>query len=223
MKSVKKQSHSWWFDSHNSLRSSTWLQSTLQELDEKAKGMLELIEENADSFSQCAELFYKRRPQLVDMVEQLYRAQHSLAEQYDQLRSEVRRHQNPTPFYSLISRSRTSSPWLNSPMDKSCESSSNSFDSDQSEVDDPEEEVQVKSKTTEVADEDSSNDEVKLMHDEIERLKGENEMLKVELKAKDEEKREVIRQLSLPIGILSDENASLRKCIKKIARGVFAN
>ncbi|KAG1326315.1 protein NETWORKED 3A [Cocos nucifera] len=171
--------------------------------------MLELIEEDAGSFSQRAELYHKRRPQLVDMVEQLYRAQCSLAEQYDQLRSEVGRHRNPTPFYSLIPRSR---------MDKLRESSPDSFDSDRSEVDDPEEEVQVESKMT---DEDGSSGEVKLMHEEIERLRGVNEMLKAELKAKDEEKREVIRQLSLPIGILTDENASLRKCIKKMVKGSF--
>ncbi|XP_038981063.1 protein NETWORKED 3A-like isoform X2 [Phoenix dactylifera] len=186
--------------------------------------MLALIEEDADSFSQCAELYYKRRPQLVDMLEQWHRAQRLLAERHDQLRLEVGRHQNLTPFRSLISRSRSWSPKLNSPMDMLCESSSDSFDSYQSEVDDPEGEVQVESKMTEVADEDSSSDEGKLlMHEEIERLTEENKMLKAEIKVKDEEKREVIRQLSLPIGILSDDNASLRKCIKEIVRGVFSN
>ncbi|KAG1365180.1 protein NETWORKED 3A [Cocos nucifera] len=192
------------------------------ELDEKTKAMLELIEEDAESFARRAELFYKRRPQLVDMVEHLYRAYRSLAEQYDQLRLEVGRHQNATPWDSLTSRSRSCSPDLNCPMDESCESSSGSFDSDQSEVDDPEQEAQVESEMTEVEYEESNDDEMKLMNEEIERLKQENEILRAEIRAKDEEKREVIRQLSLPIGILSDQNAGLRKHIKELIR-VFLN
>lgn len=44
-----------------------------------------------------------------------------------------------------------------------------------------------------VADEESSNDEMKLMNEEIERLKEENDILRAEIRAKDEEKRKVIR------------------------------
>ena len=51
------------------------------------------------------------------------------------------------------------------------------------------------SKMTEVADEKSSDDEMKLMNEGIERLKQENKILRAEIRAKDEEKREVLSSL----------------------------
>eukprot|EP00250_Pteridium_aquilinum_P002288 c12486_g1_i1 orf=63-1289(+) len=86
----RSSSHSWWWDSHNSPKHSKWLQSNLQDLDDKVKEMLRLIEEDADSFAQRAEMYYKKRPELVNLVEEFYRAYRSLAERYDHLTGEIR-------------------------------------------------------------------------------------------------------------------------------------
>ncbi|KAK9137012.1 hypothetical protein Sjap_007606 [Stephania japonica] len=83
-------SHSWWFDSDTGPQRSVWLQSTISELDEKIKTMLKLIEVDGDSFMQRAEMYYKRRPDLVTMVEDFYKMHRSLAEGFDQLKSEAR-------------------------------------------------------------------------------------------------------------------------------------
>ncbi|KAG5251791.1 protein NETWORKED 3A [Salix suchowensis] len=82
----KETSHRWWFDSHHTSTGSPWLQSTLAELDKKTKSMLKLVEPDADSFAQRAEMYYKKRPELISMVEDFYRAHRSLAERYDQLK-----------------------------------------------------------------------------------------------------------------------------------------
>lgn len=86
----RSPSHSWWWDSHNSPKHSKWLQSNLQDLDDKVKEMLRLIEEDADSFAQRAEMYYQKRPELVNLVEEFYRAYRSLAERYDHLTGEIR-------------------------------------------------------------------------------------------------------------------------------------
>ncbi|PNY08053.1 hypothetical protein L195_g004564, partial [Trifolium pratense] len=88
MKNQLSQPHWWWLDENTTVRRSTWLQSTVTELNEKTKTMLKLIEEDADSFAQRAEMFYKKRPELVSMVEDFYRRHRLLAERYDQVRPE---------------------------------------------------------------------------------------------------------------------------------------
>lgn len=49
-----------------------------------------MIEEDADSFAQRAEMYYQKRPELVNLVEEFYRAYRSLAERYDHLTGEIR-------------------------------------------------------------------------------------------------------------------------------------
>lgn len=85
-----------------------------------------------------------------------------------------------------------------SPIDHSL---SELLDDPHSEIDDPDEEEAV---------EDASSTSKKL---EQERLKliQENDALKRQLLEKDEEKREVIRQLSLTVETLKDENLSLKR------------
>lgn len=176
--------------------------------------MLKLIEEDADSFAQRAEMYYKKRPQLVNMIEDFYRAHRSLAEQYDLLRSGggIRRNTLSGPSFLCKSWSQKVT---NSTVDESSVLSSDFFDSEDSEVDDPEEEeAEAESKLREAPDKKSGHDVVKQMNKELERLKKENATLKAELAEKDEEKRDVIRQLSLPLDILKEENAMLRKRIK---------
>ncbi|KAJ4954844.1 hypothetical protein NE237_011627 [Protea cynaroides] len=211
-----KKPHSWWFDSHNSPRRSQWLQSTLSELDEKTEAMLKLIEEDADSFAQRAEMYYKKRPELISMVEDFYRAHRSLAERFDQLKSDNGVHRS-TPFGSplhTLCRFRRST----SPAEISYDSYSETFESEESEVDDPEPEEECQDgtrETEEVATEDNDSEVVKLLRGEIERLKEENRIQKAQLMEKDEEKREVIRQLSSALEILKEENVHLKKYLAK--------
>ncbi|KAH9290621.1 hypothetical protein KI387_034738, partial [Taxus chinensis] len=59
-------------------------------MDSNIKAMLKLIEEDADSFAKRAEMFYKKRPELVHLVEEFYRAYRALAERYDHISGELR-------------------------------------------------------------------------------------------------------------------------------------
>ncbi|KAL8092665.1 hypothetical protein AgCh_034787 [Apium graveolens] len=52
-------------------------------MDFKVKSMIKLIEEDADSFARRAEMYYKKRPELMKLVEEFYRAYRALAERYD--------------------------------------------------------------------------------------------------------------------------------------------
>ncbi|OIV92573.1 hypothetical protein TanjilG_02336 [Lupinus angustifolius] len=52
-------------------------------MDVKVKQMIEIIEEDADSFAQRAEMYYKKRPELMNLVEEFYRSYRALAERYD--------------------------------------------------------------------------------------------------------------------------------------------
>ncbi|XP_028074185.1 protein NETWORKED 1A-like [Camellia sinensis] len=52
-------------------------------MDAKVTAMIMLIEEDADSFARRAEMYYKKRPELMKLVEEFYRAYHALAERYD--------------------------------------------------------------------------------------------------------------------------------------------
>ncbi|KAF9682916.1 hypothetical protein SADUNF_Sadunf05G0157600 [Salix dunnii] len=52
-------------------------------MDFKVKQMIKLLEEDADSFARRAEMYYKKRPELMKLVEEFYRAYRGLAERYD--------------------------------------------------------------------------------------------------------------------------------------------
>ncbi|KAL9140834.1 hypothetical protein ABFS82_14G063300 [Erythranthe guttata] len=86
-----KKSHSWWWDSHISPKNSKWLQENLEEMDQQVKKMLKLIEEDADSFAKKAELYFKKRPELISLVEEFYRIYRSLAERYDHVTGELKK------------------------------------------------------------------------------------------------------------------------------------
>jgi chromosome segregation ATPase len=60
-------------------------------MDKHVKTMLKLIEEDADSFAKKAEMYYKKRPELLNQVEEFYRMYRSLAERYDHLTGELRK------------------------------------------------------------------------------------------------------------------------------------
>lgn len=82
--------YSWWWDSHISPKNSKWLQDNLTDMDANVKSMIKLIEEDADSFARKAEMYYKKRPELIKLVEEFYRAYRALAERYDYATGELR-------------------------------------------------------------------------------------------------------------------------------------
>ncbi|CAA0828079.1 Protein NETWORKED 1D [Striga hermonthica] len=85
-----RRMYSWWWDSHISPKNSKWLQENLTDMDSKVKSMIKLIEEDADSFARRAEMYYKKRPELMKMVEEFYRAYRALAERYDHATGVIR-------------------------------------------------------------------------------------------------------------------------------------
>ncbi|XP_010559034.1 PREDICTED: protein NETWORKED 1A-like [Tarenaya hassleriana] len=87
--SESRRLYSWWWDSHIP-KNSKWLQENLADMDTKVKSMIKLIEEDADSFARRAEMYYKKRPELMKLVEQFYRAYRALAERYDHATVELR-------------------------------------------------------------------------------------------------------------------------------------
>jgi hypothetical protein len=54
-------------------------------LEEKVKETLKIIDNDGDSFRQRAEMYYKKRPELINFVEEAFRAYRALAERYDHL------------------------------------------------------------------------------------------------------------------------------------------
>ncbi|KAE8708145.1 hypothetical protein F3Y22_tig00110356pilonHSYRG00178 [Hibiscus syriacus] len=68
--SDSKGMHSWWWNSHISPKNSKWLQENLTGMDIKVKQMIKLIEEDADSFARRAEMYYKKRPELMKLAHQ---------------------------------------------------------------------------------------------------------------------------------------------------------
>ncbi|KAL9317472.1 hypothetical protein ACSQ67_013989 [Phaseolus vulgaris] len=88
--SESRRLYSWWWDSHISPKNSKWLQENLTDMDAKVKAMIKLIEEDADSFARRAEMYYKKRPELMKLVEEFYRAYRALAERYDHATGDLR-------------------------------------------------------------------------------------------------------------------------------------
>ncbi|XVE50037.1 hypothetical protein DITRI_Ditri01bG0129800 [Diplodiscus trichospermus] len=74
------------------------------DLDMKINAILSIIvQDDGDSFAKRAEMYYQKRPELIQMVEDLHKSYRSLAEKYDQLRSEVNSDSHP----KLLSLSRS--------------------------------------------------------------------------------------------------------------------
>ncbi|XAR73493.1 hypothetical protein NMG60_11007480 [Bertholletia excelsa] len=81
--------YSWWWAGHIRTKQSKWLEQSLLDMEDKVQGMLKLIEEDGDSFAKRAEMYYKRRPELINFVEESYRAYRALAERYDHISTEL--------------------------------------------------------------------------------------------------------------------------------------
>ncbi|RDX69040.1 Protein NETWORKED 3A, partial [Mucuna pruriens] len=226
----------WWLESHSNTRRSPWLQSTLTELNEKTKAMLKLIEEDADSFAQRAEMYYKKRPQLVSMVEDFYRTHRSLAERYDQVTGIRQQKAGGSPLSPL--KHRQSEKLMNF-ADDSYDSYSESCDveeSGESEVDDPEQEEEVDTKFNNCTEEEgvrfvAANNEVMGLKKEIERLNEENKdqieekyniydeelMSREEIERLRKENRELKDELKLK-GTICGEVMMLREEIERLRK-----
>ncbi|KAL5753326.1 hypothetical protein ACOSQ2_023833 [Xanthoceras sorbifolium] len=86
--------YSWWWASHIRTKQSKWMEQNLQDMEEKVGITLKLIQEDGDSFAKRAEMYYKRRPELINFVEESYRAYRALAERYDHISSELQNANN---------------------------------------------------------------------------------------------------------------------------------
>uniref|UniRef100_A0A1J3J942 NAB domain-containing protein n=1 Tax=Noccaea caerulescens TaxID=107243 RepID=A0A1J3J942_NOCCA len=207
---VMESSKWWWIGNHNTTNFSPWLHSTLSELDEKTEEMLRVIDEDADSFAARAEMYYKKRPELIAMVEQFYRSHRSLAERYDLLRpSSVHKHGSESHEKSSTCDETS---WS-----EACETHEEYAES---EVDDGEIKWVDGGETDGIVEETESyggdNGNHEMMKEEIERLREENKVYSEMVREKDEEKREAIRQMSLAIQMLKEENSELKKCVSSV-------
>lgn len=63
-------------------------------MEEKVKSMIKLIDEDADSFAKKAEMYFRRRPELINSVEEAYRAYKALADRYDRISGELHKANN---------------------------------------------------------------------------------------------------------------------------------
>lgn len=163
--------------------------------------MLKLIEQDADSFAQRAEMYYKKRPELISMVEDFYRAHRSLAEQYDHVKSDhgPRLLANVGPPFNPVKHQPMK---LTSFTGRSYDNYSVTSDVEEyaeSEVDNPEHEIEIEEEIKKVEDSkleteaksdnkeskekavsiDATHaDEIMKLREVIERLKEENKMRK---------------------------------------------
>ena len=69
----------------------------MSEMYHSVKRMLELINEEGDSFAKRVEIYIQKRPQLVAQVQEFYRMFKSLSERYEKATSELRRAEASRP------------------------------------------------------------------------------------------------------------------------------
>ncbi|EOA38812.1 hypothetical protein CARUB_v10011130mg [Capsella rubella] len=81
--------YSWWWASHIRTKQSKWLEHNLQDMEEKVKYTLKIIDEDGDTFAKRAEMYYRKRPEIVSFVEEAFRSYRALAERYDHLSTEL--------------------------------------------------------------------------------------------------------------------------------------
>ncbi|KAG5059193.1 hypothetical protein AAZX31_01G022400 [Glycine max] len=86
--------YSWWWVSHIRTKQSKWMEQNLLDMEEKVQTVLKLLEEEGDSFAKRAEMYYKRRPELISFVEESFKAYRALAERYDHISTELQNANN---------------------------------------------------------------------------------------------------------------------------------
>ncbi|CAN0878461.1 Protein NETWORKED 2D [Linum grandiflorum] len=90
--------YSWWWASHIRTKQSKWLEQNLQDMEEKVHSVMTLVSEDGDSFAKRAEMYYKRRPEIIIFVEEAYRAYRALAERYDHISTELQNANNTIAY-----------------------------------------------------------------------------------------------------------------------------
>ncbi|KAJ6378962.1 hypothetical protein OIU78_029056 [Salix suchowensis] len=90
--------YSWWWASHIRTKQSKWLEQNLHDMEEKVQNMIKLIEEDGDSFAKRAEMYYKKRPELIHFVEDSFRAYRALAERYNHISTELQNANNTIAY-----------------------------------------------------------------------------------------------------------------------------
>ncbi|KAJ4711493.1 protein NETWORKED 3A-like [Melia azedarach] len=170
-----------------------WLHTTLSGLDKKRRTMLDIMQDDGDSFAKRAEMYYKKRPELVEMVEDLHKSYRSLAENYDKLKSAG------LPKF-LSSSNRT----------KIVEDSNMEDHVDESLISKEVNNKRMMNCTVELSTllvREKNSDELKT---KVSKLLEDNLREQAELIRRNDEKRQVIKQLSSEINCLKDENVVLK-------------
>ncbi|CAN6458394.1 unnamed protein product [Victoria cruziana] len=81
--------YSWWWASHMRTKQSNWLEQNLQDMETNLQTMMQLIEQDGDTFAQRAEMYYKRRPELIHVVQEFYKGYRAVAERYDHISGDL--------------------------------------------------------------------------------------------------------------------------------------
>ncbi|KAL1344722.1 hypothetical protein HN51_018574 [Arachis hypogaea] len=81
--------YTWWWASHVRTKQSKWLEQSLQDVEDKAAEALQIIDHTGDSFAQRAEMYYKKKPELINFVEETLKAYRSLAQRFDHISKEL--------------------------------------------------------------------------------------------------------------------------------------
>ncbi|CAL9229840.1 unnamed protein product [Arabidopsis halleri] len=89
LRRAASNAYSWWWASHVRTKQSKWLEENLQDIEDKVQYALKLLEDEGDSFAKRAEMYYKRRPELISFVEESFKAYRALAERYDHISKEL--------------------------------------------------------------------------------------------------------------------------------------
>lgn len=61
----------------------------IADMEEKVEYILKIVDEDGDTFRQRAEMYYRKRPEIVNFVEDAFRGYRALAERYDHLSKEL--------------------------------------------------------------------------------------------------------------------------------------
>ncbi|XP_019152398.1 PREDICTED: protein NETWORKED 2D-like [Ipomoea nil] len=84
-----KNAYSWWWASHIRSKQSKWLDQNLHDMEEKVGYIVKIIDEDGDSFARRAEMYYRKRPEILNFVEDTFRNYRALAERYDHISREL--------------------------------------------------------------------------------------------------------------------------------------
>ncbi|KAK6792546.1 hypothetical protein RDI58_011627 [Solanum bulbocastanum] len=84
-----RNAYSWWWASHIRTKQSKWLDENLQDMEEKVEYVLKIIDEDGESFAKRAEMYYRRRPELLNFIEDFFRSYRALAERFDHLSKDL--------------------------------------------------------------------------------------------------------------------------------------